>query len=664
MPFHYGDSTNDYVEIPELDATGQPTGQMRRPPSGYTVWVRDPDTGTRLPDTATKPYGELDFTVDPPIVQVSADLGGRWKTLFGTEALGQAVAVGQAGLGEQQDFNTLLAGYAKADSPKFTGTVYVNEDPVPDNPVGANMPGVTLRFPPLADPNSPPVVDIVPGEKVLTLPVTAPTSTQVPVVNTDLSQSYVALADLGSAGAPAGGSSVQSTARAILAAAAASKPSDWKAVHPSPPTVTLVAGTTSSITGAIRVPFKRLNASTVDTTKDPHYYYRGARPGQVAVHTTERGYANFLTGGNSQNRRDYWQPISVFSGQVMEWFIQPTTTTLRYRVWVDGMPLTNDLVAATTTTSGTALTAGSNYLLRLDFGSDPGPRIVMLEVNDPRIGGCWIGPTDTLTRYTPRLRTLLGFGDSHTAAGANGVNIGNSWLPQAARHLGMNPVNMAIGGSGFLVTAGGGTVAPNFRSRIDPDIVPMAPDLITFWGGYNDVGTASTATQIRDEAAACFTQLRTKLPSAVLVSIGPWQQTQNIAASTKAIDDAMRQAADTVGIPHISLVDPEGFLRDTTIPAWAAGTAYGIGDVVTQGNVAWKARSAHTAGTTFATDQPTKWRALSFNTGTGKVGATTGDGNADINVGADGIHASLQGHTNVALFLVQQLNRVLRDLAA
>lgn len=95
MPYTYGRSPNDYVEVPVLNAQGQPTGQVQRPAAGVAVLVRDAETDAAQPSTLTQAYGYLSFTATPPIVEVSADGGSTWKTLFGVEALGAAVASGQ-----------------------------------------------------------------------------------------------------------------------------------------------------------------------------------------------------------------------------------------------------------------------------------------------------------------------------------------------------------------------------------------------------------------------------------------------------------------------------------------------------------------------------------------------------------------------------------------
>lgn len=555
---------------------------------------------------------------------------------------------------------------APIDGPSFIGTVAIGGDPIPGNLVGTNLEtGATLVFSDVdPGPLDPSAAWVLPSDKLVTLPATKPTSTQVVTIGTDGKQGAVALSSLGTASTgtttpttpTTGGTSRAQTARALLATAGGVDRRHTLTAHPAPPVVSVYAGSTSTITGAVRVALKRttVGSATIDVTGDPHWELPGARPGQLTiVGTADRARAAYLTGGTAQNRRDYWRERTEFSGTVLDFSVMPATGSLSYRVWVDGLPVAVDMIT-------TPVTAGSNYVIRVDFGTDVGPRVVELEVNDPWLGGAWIGPTDSLSRYRTPRRTLLGFGDSHTA-GANGVSVGSTWLGFAARHLGLDPVNAAIGGSGFLVTAGGGTVAPNFRSRITPDVTSMAPDLVVFFGGYNDV-SVSTAAAIGAEAQACYTQLATDLPNSVVIAVGPICQSHNVGASFRAQDDAQRAAAAAAGIPYISLIDPLN--QFGTTPAWAAATAYVTGDHVTNGNTVWKCMGGHTSGATFTGDQPTRWRAVSFVTGTGKSTGLAGNGNADVIVSSDGIHMTAQGHKIAAYFLASEITRILKSLAS
>jgi lysophospholipase L1-like esterase len=655
----YGRSPNDYVEVPD---SANP-GQVRRPVAAdaVVVAVRNHETLAALPSLTPGAYGYLSFTADAPAVEVSTDGFETVKVLRGEEALDAAVEAALAATTDLSGLREDIADKAPLDSPNFTGTVSVNGNALPALMVEANVANARLIFPPAADPDADGAYEItvIPGEQALKLPTARPATEQVVTVKPDGTQSLVSLAGLGGGGTTpgsGGANSVAATARRILAAAAGQERINALAAHPNPPTVTVAAGSATTITGGIRIGLKRANATTIDTVGDPHFDYPGARPGKITVFSTDKAYASYLTGGTSQNRRDYWRCRTTYSGAgVMQWIVQARTTTLSYRVWVDGMPLTVDQQKFTTT-------AGSNYLMTVDFGTTQlGPRTVELEVNDPTFGGCYVGPTDSLSRYRSPRAVMCGFGDSHTA-GANGVGVGDTWLTWAARLLGLDAANMAIGGSGFFASATNGA---DFRQRVIPDVVPMNPDIVVFPGGYNDVAATTTPSTaaLGTEADYVYGLLRQNLPNAVIIPAGPFWQTQVVGASAKGQDDAQRAAAIVHDLPFISFIDPAGLMAAGAMPppAWAASTAYGVGDVVTSSNNAWKAVSAHTSGTTFDT---TRWRALSFVTGTGKSTALAGNGNADVIVSSDGIHMTAQGHKIAGYFMATEITRCLRDLAA
>lgn len=101
--YTYGVSPADFVEAPSTESSGQ----TYRPDAGLVLTVRDADTlgtvsgltdtsGTALSEVTTQAYGYFSFKCDSPVVQVSADSGATWKTLFGLEALQTAVEGGTA----------------------------------------------------------------------------------------------------------------------------------------------------------------------------------------------------------------------------------------------------------------------------------------------------------------------------------------------------------------------------------------------------------------------------------------------------------------------------------------------------------------------------------------------------------------------------------------
>jgi lysophospholipase L1-like esterase len=187
--------------------------------------------------------------------------------------------------------------------------------------------------------------------------------------------------------------------------------------------------------------------------------------------------------------------------------------------------------------------------------------------------------------------------------------------------------------------------------------VAADPDLCIVFGGQND--SANSKASIQAAAESLFATLKASLPRTVFVVVGCWMTSEAIASTVRDCDDAIRAACVTADLPFISLQDPSG-VRDTTT-AWATATAYLVGDRVSSSNNVWVCHTSHTSSGSLDT---TKFHPASFITGTGKVGTTTGRGNADIFITNDGIHPSLVGHSELAAHLAAKVVDRLRTLVA
>jgi lysophospholipase L1-like esterase len=437
------------------------------------------------------------------------------------------------------------------------------------------------------------------------------------------------------------GRSIADAARRVLASS--SRVYDTTQVHPSPPTITVsAANAATSITSGVLVQLARSSSTVIDTVNDPHYEYIGIPSGQLSVSSGSRGYPNVITGGAAAAARHRLRFRFHYTGQALEAHFRQRTTSFNYRIWVDGLPISTAYATA-------AVTASSTNLLKLDFGS-VGSRVIELEVQDPEFGGVWIEPTATLTRTKLRRPLLMGLGDSITG-GANGVAAGDTWLRYAAQILGCDWSNVAIGGTGYL------TSGTQFRDRITPDMVPQAPDAVVVFGGYND--SAQTQQAVQDEATYVLGQLRAQLPNTLIIAVGCWLLGHSPAAAFFNVDAAVKSAAAANGVPFISLIDP--LQRAGSAPAWATATAYNAGDMVVANGVVWKCMTSHTSPGSFAT---TNWRATTFITGTGRVGATAGNGSADVVISTDGTHPTADGHRALGYHLAQEIIRTLSTIAA
>jgi lysophospholipase L1-like esterase len=150
--------------------------------------------------------------------------------------------------------------------------------------------------------------------------------------------------------------------------------------------------------------------------------------------------------------------------------------------------------------------------------------------------------------------------------------------------MGWTPTVDAIGGTGFLMSAGAGTT---FRERV-PACIAAAPDIVIVQAGTND--TWYTIAALTTEIGLFFAALRAGLPTAMVYAIAPWTHgTAGIGTSRLDIGRAI------------------------------AATALGVGG----GYIDWLSDP--------------------WITGTGYVGNEQGDGNADTFIGADGVHPTSAG---------------------
>lgn len=437
----------------------------------------------------------------------------------------------------------------------------------------------------------------------------------------------------------------QQTARQILAGSATSA-TDY-AVLSSPPTVTLgTSGAAPTITG-VRISPKRKTSTLIDTVNDPHFEYIGAIPDRLQVSSSDMCYADFLTGGSAQSARNHARIRFVLTGSACELYFRTRTTSLIYRILVDGVPVTKDFQTAT-------VAVGGRYYLKVDFGGVVESRRITLEVSDLEFGGVVIAVNDSVSRQHYPSPLMMGVGDSHVR-GANGVNWHDTYVRRTAERLKLQWANMGIGGSGFLND--NGTTGANFRNRLYTDIIPLKPAVLSLEGTWND-RSVPLAT-LTPEVDYVFTTLRAELPDTLLVAIGPWVVGHNLDATLDSFDAMLRARAEACGWNgYISFRDPK-YLKSVA-SSWIASTAYALGDVVIANGFAQICISAHTSSTSF--DQ-TKWRSTALVNGTGKVGTTTGLGNADVLISSDGVHGTALAHQVKSSHVTSEFLRIARKVS-
>lgn len=215
--------------------------------------------------------------------------------------------------------------------------------------------------------------------------------------------------------------------------------------------------------------------------------------------------------------------------------------------------------------------------------------------------GVMLGPNDTIWRSAAPLGPrVIVIGDSFTDG--TGVTIApglNGYSAQLGFLRGWEDVwASGVGGTGYLQADSGNV---NYRDRLQADVVSRAPDIVIVTGGINDHANFS-ASAIQTEAALLFAAIRAGLPNAHLVVILPFWKDGSPVESIVNTKIAIRTAATGVAD---AVIDPIGV------------------DV----------SGANTSG---------------WITGTGRVGSTTGAGNADLYTSTDGTHPSSAGHRYLA----------------
>lgn len=336
-----------------------------------------------------------------------------------------------------------------------------------------------------------------------------------------------------------------------------------------------------------------ITGATRRTAADPALTYLGA--GYVEPPSANLGgYANgrtssYLTSSAPSTGRLRVE-FETDADQFEAAFITTASgTAAKFRFTVDGQLAT--ALPQTGLTSG-----GASYFVRVSFGTRANRRII-IEGQYVQFLGVWAHPSVTLWKtIRPIGPRVVWVGDSFSE-GSGGNWWWDSWAVRAGQLLGWNVYPSAVGSTGYLSTGGGGGKV-KYRDRIAADVTPLAPEIAVVAGGFNDAGVF-TATQLGTEAGLLFDTIKSGTPSATLILCGPnWP----IGVTANGTQTQMRDALQTAAVGKADyFVDPI---------AYPSGT--------------------------------------SWLTGTGRVGATTGNGNADYYTSTDGTHPTQEGHDYLA----------------
>lgn len=261
------------------------------------------------------------------------------------------------------------------------------------------------------------------------------------------------------------------------------------------------------------------------------------------------------------------------------------------QIYVDGQAIAAN--ASAQVPSLTPAADGNLYRIILDFGSVALRKVALRTANKFR--GVTGGPNDTILPTGKGNAPLaIGIGDSFMEG--TGVPVHLGFFPQLAARMGWDGWISGSGGTGYIATNG---ARGNFASRIVEDCLQYNPDIVLVAGGINDQAQGATATTAA--AIALFDQIQAAgVP--LLIVVGPFYPTGSPPAFTTTLNANLK--ADVQARPGAIYLDP------------------------------------HTP---------------SVITGTGKVGATTGTGNADLMTQNDGTHPTQAGQSLYAAWAYNQL---------
>lgn len=356
-----------------------------------------------------------------------------------------------------------------------------------------------------------------------------------------------------------------------------------------------------------------------------------------------------------------------FDGTTLEVYLKGTADYVL--VWVDG-----ELAATSATSLGNS---GLERWLPITFGSRAMRQVTVTGIAS--FAGLVTAQGDSVFPAPPTGPRCMVVGDSFTSGSGDSNGYGG-WAERFGRLMGWDVHRAYNGGSGWLT---GGQSGYDFTERV-AEVVAEAPDVVVWAGGYNDASTY-TGALVGAAAASCLSQVAAALPGTLQVVIGPWGTGgvhQRIAADWD-IHDALKAAAVAAGAPFVGMIEddyPDSAVVTTTLSAQATSgfssfttaarlpngpVEFGTGSNRRRVYAEWSSGtyvstlSGGTVAVTYASGSTVTSRGRSLWTGSGKVGSTAGNGNADTLVSSDGVHPSPAGHDAIARWVAERLRALL-----
>lgn len=335
------------------------------------------------------------------------------------------------------------------------------------------------------------------------------------------------------------------------------------------------------------------------------------------------------------------------TGSVLEYTIFPNVNgSTPIWIWVNGAPATAAPASITTTSSTT-------IYVKLVFPSAARRRVEFFCLH----GGHWRAinvDVNTLITAAPRRPVVAFVGDSFYDG-----SLGTPKFLCApflmSRMLGVEAYSQSYGGTGYVDAGAFNTFGSGTRVSA---VAAADPELILVQGTLND----DNQPGVQAAAAAAYAAYAAACPSAKLIVFGPQPNdaTSTISANRSANIAAVKAAADAA--PNVlAFHDLVGSAAGVPA-AWASGATYNEGDLVTRIGSVWRWSNGGTAGNGSSPGTAIRWALVTCAyTGTGRVGATTGDGTRDTLLYSDSVHPTAEASAALA---ITEANLVRSDLAA
>ncbi|WP_322080184.1 SGNH/GDSL hydrolase family protein [Burkholderia cenocepacia] len=442
----------------------------------------------------------------------------------------------------------------------------------------------------------------------------------------------------------------------------------------SPPTVT--NNTTAQLTGATWAAGSGTSSFSTSAPNGLFTYCKGAIRAPGGGFGSTVSFGNVTTSGTPTYGATSVGIPFYHTGQNLELVIAQNAGMF-FRVKVDGQYVS-------LTPQASAGDSSIHYYLHA-FASRARRRIDIIGYNFQFVG-VNTDANDTITPAEIRGPRCIFLGDSFTAgSGASAATVTN-YVNAFADAMGWDDVwASGVGGTGYLNP---GAANVTFAQRVQRDVIAYAPEIVFVVGGLNDYNGYTTA-QIQTAATALYQTIIAGIPGVLLcvapnINGGVGKMTSTVIGAIAAL----KAAAQSVGALWI---DPtnlpfgpgQGGQSGTFVFQKNAGQTnpvfsfvpsnhgtYLIGSGTTAEMIQIKTFSQTGAGQYTCTMDGSLQYAHnagetvvqvggSYLTGSGRVGATTGYGNSDLNVYTDGTHPTDAGHMDLGQTLSSLFMNVL-----